>query len=302
MSKFFNETNKALQHRARSSGGVNQQPDISELVGAVKQSLQAGSETPAKPLIVHGANEGLATELAAGRLDKCRAVRLPRENPRTLLTLEYHHDQQLAVEAYRTLRTRLMKRQNQQGMRSLAISSAAQGDGKTLTSLNLALSYSNLQDRTVLLVDGDLRTKGLSSVLGLRDYEGLSDILDTNCPYSSAIVRTDHPNFYVLPAGRSLSPAPELFSRAAWKEFVAWSSETFQIMLVDAPPVLDLADTELICAACENILLVTKSGMTKRQALAKVIQQVDLKKVAGVVLNSCPHSHAGKYSYYKNGD
>lgn len=298
MSKFFNETNKALQGRARGTG-VPKQADIADLVGAVKQNLQHSvPEHAAKPLIVHAGNDSLGAELAAGRLDKCGTVRLPRDNQRTLLTPEYHHDQQLAVEAYRTLRTRLMKRQSQQGTRSLALSSAAQGDGKTLTCVNLGLSYSNLQDRTVLLVDADLRTKGLSRILGLADRAGLSDVLEGTSTYASTIVRTDRPNLYVLPAGRSSLPAPELFSRAAWKELVAWSSETFQAILVDAPPIVELADTELICAACESILLVAKSGMTKRHELSKIMQQVDAKKLAGLVLNSCPHAHSSNYYYY----
>jgi Mrp family chromosome partitioning ATPase len=147
-------------------------------------------------------------------------------------------------------------------------------------------------------VDGDFRTKGLSRMLGLYQCAGLSDILDTGGSYHSAIVRTDFPDLYILPAGTSSAPPAELFARASWKEFVAWSGETFQMMFTDAPPVLDLADTELILAACESILLVTRAGKTRRQALMKVLDQVDSKKIAGVVFNACEEAASRNYYRY----
>jgi capsular exopolysaccharide synthesis family protein len=197
------------------------------------------------------------------------------------------------------LRTRLLKKQAKSGMRSLAITSTAQGEGKTFTSLNLALCYANLQDRSVLLIDSDLRTQGLSALLGFADLTGLGDILDGSCSYESAILRTDYPNLYFLPAGTSPVPAAELFSKAKWKEFITWCGETFQTTLADSPPVLDLADTELIVGACEGVLLVTRAGKTRRHALAKVINQVDAKKLAGVVFNDC--KEAATKNYYRYG-
>ena len=305
MSKFFNETRKALQQVSRAPRPAGAEIDVQELVGAVKESMDhgghgslGGPELTMKPLLAPPGGDEIASQVAAGRLQHCRIVRLPRNDEKSFLATRYNADLQAAVEAYRTLRTRLLKAQANQGIRSLAITSTAQGEGKTLTALNLALSYSHLQSRSVLLVDGDLRTKGLSRMLGLHQFTGLSDILDTGCPFHSAVLRTDFPDLYVLPAGTSSTPPPELFARASWKEFVAWSGETFQMMFTDSPPVLDLADTELILGACESVLLVTRAGKTKRQALMKVRDQLDSKKLAGVVFNSCEEAAAKNYYRY----
>jgi len=305
MSKFFNETRKALQQPSRAPRPDGQEIDVQELVGALKESMEHRSqhspgvtEINLKPLFAPPGGDEIASQVAAGRLQNCRVVRLPRNDEKSFLATRYNADMQAAVEAYRTLRTRLLKEQAKRGMRSLAVSSTAQGEGKTLTTLNLALCYSHLQNRSVLLVDGDLRTKGLSHMLGLQQFVGLGDILENGSPYNSAVLRTDFPDLYVLPAGTSSTPPAELFSRAAWKEFVAWGGETFQMMFTDAPPVLDLADTELIIGACESVLLVTRAGKTKRQALAKVLGQVDTRKLAGVVFNGCSEAAAKNYYRY----
>ncbi len=305
MSKFFNETRKAIQDPGRTPRPGGDEIDVQELVGALKESMerrsqssQAAAEMHLKPLLTPQNGDEIASQVAVGRLENCRVVRLPRTDAKSFLATRYNPDMQAAVEAYRTLRTRLLKQQAKRGMRSLAVSSTAQGEGKTLTTLNLALCFSHLQNRSVLLVDGDLRTKGLSYMLGLQQFTGLSDILESGCPYTSAILRTDFPDLYVLPAGTSVTPPAELFARAGWKEFVAWGGETFQMMFTDAPPVLDLADTELILAACETILLIARAGKTKRQALVKVLDQLDTKKLAGVVFNGCDQAAAKNYYRY----
>src|SRR5260221_12985583 len=138
-------------------------------------------------------------------------------------------------------------------MHSLVVTSAGQGDGKSLTVLNLALCFARIQHWPVLLVDADLRTQGVSLAMGRPFSAGLGKILQGECRYESAILRTDVPNLYVLPAGDAAVPAPELFSRPEWKEFIGWSSEGFKLVLVDSPPTLDLADFELIAAPCDGV-------------------------------------------------
>ena len=90
------------------------------------------------------------------------------------------------MEAYRTLRTRLVKQQTRNGARSLIVTSAAQGEGKTLTTFNLAICYAKIENWPVLVVDADLRTRGLSILAGDPESPGLAEILEKDCPYQSA--------------------------------------------------------------------------------------------------------------------
>jgi capsular exopolysaccharide synthesis family protein len=302
MSKFFNETRTIRDaNPAPASANV----DIQELVGSLKQSMSTNGNTAVraetdlnhllKPL--KESNEG-AVQVATGRLDKCRSIRLPRTEEKSFLVTQYNPGMQSAVEAYRTLRTRLVRQQTKNGARSLVVSSAAQGEGKTLTSFNLALCYANIQNWPVLLVDADLRTGGLSSLLGDPESPGLGGILEGSSTYQDAILRTDCPSLYVLPSGDTTSSPPELFAASHWKEFVGWASETFRLVIIDSPPIMNLADFELISAACESAMLVVRARKTDRRALSRVLAQVDPKKLAGVVFNAAEDELSKGYYKY----
>ncbi len=152
----------------------------------------------------------VASQVAAVRLENCRSIRLPRTEERSFLVSQYNPAMQAAVEAYRTLRTRLVKQQTRTGARSLVVTSSAQGEGKTLTIFNLAICYAKIENWPVLVVDADLRTRGLSMLAGDPESPGLAEILEKDCPYQSAILRTDIPE--PLRSCRLVKPAPRLQS------------------------------------------------------------------------------------------
>src|SRR5262249_52417732 len=197
--------------------------------------------------------------------------RLPRQAEKSFLVTQYNVQMQAAVEAYRTLRTRLVKQQTKNGARSLVVSSAGPGEGKTLTAFNLALCYANIQNWPVLAVDADLRRAGLSKLFGDPESPGLAGILEGVCEPQSAALRTDIPGLSFLPAGESKVSPPELFAGAKWKEFIGWASETFRLVIVDSPPALNLADLELILAPCESALLIVRNRKTSREALTNML-------------------------------
>jgi protein-tyrosine kinase len=304
MSKFFNETRSVQNpNPAPETGNV----DIQELVGSLKQSMESNgssathaAEMDLKHLLqpLKDSHE-VAAEVAAGRLENCRTIRLPRTEEKSFLVTQYNPAMQAAVEAYRTLRTRLVKQQTRTGARSLVVSSGVQGEGKTLTAFNLALCYANIQNWPVLLVDADLRTRGLSRLMGDPDSPGLARILEDNCPCQSAVLSTDIPSLYVLPAGETSASPSELFSGPRWKEFIGWAAESFRLVLIDCPPVLNLADFELIAAPAESVMIVVRARKTARESLTKVLAQIDPRKLAGVVFNAAEESGERDYYRYK---
>ncbi|HLK54731.1 MAG TPA: CpsD/CapB family tyrosine-protein kinase, partial [Candidatus Angelobacter sp.] len=288
MSKFFNETRSAQKI---SPVPATANVDIQELVGSLKQSMESNGSAAAHPSdldlsqLMQPLKEShdAASQVAAGRLEKCRSIRLPRTEERSFLVSQYNPTMQSAVEAYRTLRTRLVKQQTRTGSRSLVVTGSTQGEGKTLTAFNLALCYAKIENWPVLLVDADLRTRGLSNLAGDPESPGLAEILEKDCSYQSAILRTDVASLYVLPAGETTSSPSELFSGPRWKEFMGWAAESFRLVLIDSPPALNLADFELIAARCESVMVVARARKTEREALTKVLAQVDPRKMAGVI-------------------
>jgi len=303
MSKFFNET--------RSAGKTNSVPatanvDVQDLVGSLKQNMEDNGVSDShsgeinlqhllQPL---EESHEVARQVTAGRLENCRSIRLPRTEERSFLVSQYNPAMQAAVEAYRTLRTRLVKQQTRNGARSLVVTSSAQGEGKTLTIFNLAICYAKIENWPVLMVDGDLRTRGLSILAGDPESPGLAEILENDCSYQSAVLRTDIPGLHILPAGETTSSPSELFSGQRWKEFMGWAAESFRLVLVDSPPALNLADFELIAASCESVMVVARARKKARESLTKVLAQVDPRKMTGVVFNASEETPENGYYRY----
>jgi capsular exopolysaccharide synthesis family protein len=305
MSKFFNETRTA-HNKNNTPAAPKTSVDIQELVGSLKQSMEsngsaakASGELDLSQLLqpLKESHEA-ATKVTSDRLEKCRTIRLPRTEERSFLVSQYNPTMQAAVEAYRTLRTRLVKQQTRNGARSLVVTGSTQGEGKTLTCFNLALCYAKIENWPVLLVDADLRTRGLSNLAGDPESAGLSEILEKDCSYQSAILKTDVPSLCLLPAGETTTSPSELFSGARWKEFMGWAAETFRLVLVDSPPALNLADFELIASACESVMVVARARKTASESLNKVIAQIDPRKIAGVVFNATEEPLENGYYRY----
>jgi polysaccharide biosynthesis transport protein len=227
-------------------------------------------------------------------LSGCRKLRLPSGNHQPLL-LSRSDIPAAAMESYRALRTRLMRMQENQGLRSVILSSAVAREGKTLTSINLALSCSRLNNYRVLVIDTDLRTRGLSRLIGDPAGPGLSEILAGEAEYEDAIMSTDTPNLFVLGAGSHSGQAPELYSGNQWKELMNWCVENFRLVIVDSPPILPVADFEQIVGACDGVLIVVRAYQTQRDLLKKISGRIDQKKLIGVILNGIPATDTSEY-------
>jgi len=243
---------------------------------------------------VRGA-ERVSVAVATDRLQSCRKIRLMGSATVPLLASNGEQGE-LAKDAYRALRTRLMRLQGMQGSRSIVVTSSIQGEGKTFTSLNLAVCCAQRSELRVLLVDADLRTRGLSGMIGYPSGPGLGEMLAGQVGFEEAICSTDLPNLYTVAAGSSAIPSPELFANSRWKEFIGWASESFKMILVDSPPILPLADFELLSHSCDGVLLVVRANNTQRETLQKAARHVESKKILGIVFNA--DEGDGGQSYY----
>jgi len=231
-------------------------------------------------------------EFAPAFLANCLQIVLPRDIDEPLVIVN-DRSTAPAIEAYKSLRTRLIKSQTTEGFRSIAITSVGRSDGKTVTAFNLACCCAQVENLTTLLIDGDLRSRSLSNLLGLPSG-GLAHVLDGSASCQEAVVRTDIPNLCVMGAGKTEVQSTEVFSTVRWKQVIRWAQDHFKLVLVDALSMGALADFELIAGECERILVVVRARSTSREALKGAINQLDPRKLAGVVLNA-EHSKNGHY-------
>lgn len=126
---------------------------------------------------------------------------------------------------------------------------------------------------------------------------GLAEVLAGEVTPDEAIVATNQKNLFVLPAGTVLSCPPELFTGSRWQEFLGHCSEMFKVILIDTPPILPLADFELISAACDGVVMVVRAHHGQRATLQKTAGVLDPKKLLGVVFNATDVSRKDYYGY-----
>jgi capsular exopolysaccharide synthesis family protein len=267
-------------------------------VGGHSAERPAGSAALAELLTVVDTDVQNVRQATSAQLQSCRRLTLRVMERPVLMAADEETATSAAFESYRALRTKLTRFQATQGVRSVAISSAACSEGKTISALNLAMSMAQLETQRVLLVDGDIRTAGLSRLAGAVEKPGLAEALAGDATFEDALVSTNIPRLYMVGAGEPLSAASDLFADGRWKEFIGWCNQTFDMVIVDCPPILGLADFDLISAACDAVLMVVRAQKTKRELLTETVQHLQGKKLLGVILNGQERRQPDYYGYH----
>lgn len=201
----------------------------------------------------------------------------------------------LAVsEAYRSLRTSLLLSTTGQ-LRSIVVTSALPGEGKTSTATNLAVVLAQL-GKQVLLVDADLRKPRLHEVFGVPNRVGLVNFLTGSAEGSALVVPTKIPSLSVTPAGPIPPNSSELLSSDRMLEFVALAYQKFDYVVFDTPPALPVTDATVLGAMADGVVLCLGAGMVVREDARSVMQRLQLSniRVLGVALNFF-HEEPGRY-------
>lgn len=204
------------------------------------------------------------------------------------------------AEAYRSLRTSILLASPSGPPRVLLVTSALPQEGKTTTSVNIALALAQ-HGKRVLLVDADLRRPGLDKAFGFSASEGLTTVLSGGTPPESAYrPAPQQPNLTLLPAGpAAVHPAELLGSSTMFNLIARWRGE-FDHCIIDTPPVLLVTDPVLLSVLADGVVLVVRSGSTNRPALKRasdLLSQVRAPML-GVVVNAMDFRSADYYYYY----
>jgi exopolysaccharide/PEP-CTERM locus tyrosine autokinase len=191
--------------------------------------------------------------------------------------------------------------------RLIMMASALPGDGKTFTSINLALSLARERDISVILVDADVPKPHVSRIFGVDEEPGLMDALSNpNIDVDSLLLPTDVGSLSILPAGRQNEGATELLSSARMSAVVArlLARSPRRIVLFDSPPLLVSSESRAVAAVCGHVVLVVRSGTTPRQAVLESVEQLGKNKPVSLVLNQGRMGIGGYYGYgaYGYGD
>jgi tyrosine-protein kinase Etk/Wzc len=209
----------------------------------------------------------------------------------------------IGIEAFRNLRTSLIWSDGGEALKTLVVTSAAPGEGKTLTAANLAvtLAYDGLR---VLLVDCDIRRPRVHGMFHVPRAPGLMELLTTGTapgsPPLPAIRDTSIAGLSVLPCGALPSNAANLLSGTRMRVLLQELREQFDIIVLDTPPVLATADAGIVASLTDGVLLVVRAGTTDRNAAQRACQQLANvgARVVGTVLNDPGGEVAKEGDYY----
>lgn len=183
----------------------------------------------------------------------------------------------------------------------IMVSSSVQGEGKTFTSLNLAISITMELDSTVLLVDADVAKPGLSRTLGIQEKPGLIEkLVDSRTDLSKLLLRTDIPKLTVLPAGQKHKRSTELLASATMKQLLEELSSRYpdRIVLFDSPPLLETSEASVLAAQMGQVVIVVEYETTSQVVVKEALSQFEDPENVYLVLNKCKESvFSGKYGH-----
>ena len=188
-------------------------------------------------------------------------------------------------EQFRSLRVRLEALAAERPMRTIAVTSAMPGEGKTTAALNLALVTAMSVDRRVLLVDCDLRRPKVHTALGLRPECGLAEVLAGEASLERAVIKVDGTNLEVLPVRGTPSNPSELLGSDRMRALVDEVARSYDQVIFDLPPTLAMPDAKAMCELVDGIVFVVRADQTPEDDVAAALDVLDRRRVLGVILN-----------------
>jgi capsular exopolysaccharide synthesis family protein len=210
------------------------------------------------------------------------------------------HDPKSPIsEAYRTLRTNYQFATIKEKPKTLMISSAVPGEGKTTTAVNMAVTMADRGMR-VLIIDTDLRRPNVHRVLRMERGPGLADVLREGLDLSDVVRPTRIENLWVISSGRVPPNPSELIGSDAMSEIMRRVGEDFDLVICDAPSVLVVTDPVLLATHVETCVMVVSARNARRETVIrakKLLETADVE-VVGVVLNGLETTRRHYYYYY----
>jgi len=203
----------------------------------------------------------------------------------------------IAAEQYRVVCAKLNKLSKDRGPRVIAVMSSIKSEGKTLTSINLSASLAKDFDRRVLLLEADFKNPTLARLLGRTMNGGLTSLLSKKTDLAHVAMTYFDGRLTVVPAGKSFGDDLRLLGSDEAREFLRRVKTDYDYVLLDIPPILPMADANVITELADGMIMVIRAGQTPQHVVKRAMADVDTGKVLGIVLNNVS-SYMSHYYYY----
>lgn len=209
-------------------------------------------------------------------------------------------------ESYKSIRANIMFSIMKKGCKTIVVSSAVPNEGKTTTTVNLAISFAQAEQK-VLLIDGDLRKPKIHNYFSIPNAPGLTNYLGDKVSSSNVkkvsllnvIHATEYKNLFMLSAG-TIPPNPaELLGSEPMAEFIKEIGNDFDYIIIDTPPINVVSDALPLIREADGAVLVVRSNKTTHPEIQKAIASLEFidAKILGFIVNSVDSDSKGKYGY-----
>ena len=204
------------------------------------------------------------------------------------------------LDYYKLLRTQLTNYAQDRGVNTIMITSAQPGEGKTVTSINLAMTFAKAYNQTVILVDCDLRQQKVYRYMGIPSHKGIIDHILDDCPLRDMIIWPRIEKMTLISGGRTVKESAELLGSPKMKSMLSEMKARYQdrYILLDAPPVLVGADAMILATIADAVIMVVESGKTPIKEIQEALDLIPKDKFFGFVLNKHTSKNKRYYNYY----
>jgi capsular exopolysaccharide synthesis family protein len=213
------------------------------------------------------------------------------------------------AESFRSLRTRILHPESGGKIRSVLVTSAGPGEGKSFVSANLGVSFAQGMDHKGLLLNCDMRKPSLEKMFGISNDYGLVDVLRDGKDAHAFITPVGIDKLRILPSGRPPVNPAELLGSDLMRQLIVdlESQDEQRILLLDSPPLHSAAETAVLIKYVDAVVLVVRYGRTRKEHVQSVVDQIGKEKIIGVVFNAYETSpfeeklfggYEGQYGYY----
>ena len=210
------------------------------------------------------------------------------------------HRQSAAIEQYRRLAAQLIQASVEHGVKVVMIASSVRGEGKSLTTANLAVTLARSYQRDTLIIDADQRAPRQHEIFRVDNTRGLSDWLRAGSEATAPTVQL-LPSLTLLPAGLpTMDPMAGLTS-SRMKGLIAEAKETFDFVLIDTPPTTQVPDAGVLVSLVDTTVLVIKAGSTPHASITQAIGTLGRERILGTVLNRADNSTSAGHYWYGHG-
>lgn len=247
----------------------------------VRHKVQLSNDEELLAKLVY--NQENVVELDQKRLENNRIVAHLKSNP--------------ASWVFDSLRTQVLQKMEENDWHTIAIISPTSGSGKTVVSINLAISIAQSPQKTAMLVDFDMRKPRVAQYLGLKHKKSMNEFLKGEADLSEIIVNPSIPRLTIIPTNKPVNKSSETLSLSKVKNLIVELKERYEsrIVIFDLPPILHADDAMVILPHVDCVLLVLGDGSDTESDLKQTMRLLDKSNILGVVVN---RSEVEPKSYY----